>query len=97
MAFKPGPSALPVALPCPECRYKRQAGGQARIGNERRFCSTCNRFAATVRQRAGKALIDAFPDEFARLRRQIETDIYPGVVERWLSEHPEVLGEGGAS
>lgn len=79
---------LPEPLPCPECRMHGNQG-VARIGNNRRFCTLCNRFSAAVRRRAGAALIAAHPDEYADMRVRLERDLYPRTVEQWISAHPE--------
>jgi hypothetical protein len=80
------PTGLP-ALPCPECR-ERGRGGGARIGNHRLTCGTCNRWAQKVMRAARSRLIELHADEYARMRLEIERDLYPGVLEAYSQAHP---------
>lgn len=76
-------------FPCPECRERlvrngKEIKGFNRIGNRRRLCDTCNNFAAAVRRGIAKRLLEqATEEELAKLRLQVERDLYPGVIERW--------------
>lgn len=62
--------------------------GKARIGNRRNRCTTCNNFAQNVMRLTRRALVDKFPDEYARIRARVELDLYPQVIEDWNSRHP---------
>jgi len=79
----------PPILPCPECRADG-VEGTARIGSRRNTCPICNSFAQAVYKRARAALADRYPDEYAQLRIEAEVSLYPGVVETFLRNHPEV-------
>ena len=76
---------LPV-LPCPECRARRH-GGWCRIGNRRTSCQTCNRWAQAVLRITRQRLIEAEPELWDRLRFQVETDLYPDVIQQWQDLH----------
>lgn len=76
-------------LPCPECRKrlmlkKQDITGYNRIGNRRGQCNTCNRFNQAVKRQVAARLADLHPDEVEKLRLQVEQDLYPGVIERWI-------------
>lgn len=58
-------------------------GGAARIGNRRSTCRTCNNFAQNVRRIATKRLRQKHEEEYAALRRRVEMDLYPQVIEEW--------------
>lgn len=66
-------------LTCPEC-VKVYESTKARIGNRKTTCRTCNRFAQAVRRHVARALIDAHPDEAARLRHAAEHNAYGMIV-----------------
>jgi len=75
-------------LPCPECRERLiskglEPEGMNRIGNKRGTCDTCNAFAQAVKRLTANRLKDLHPDEYERLRLQVELDLYPGVIEKW--------------
>lgn len=70
------------ALPCPECRMNG-IGGRARIGNRRSRCTTCNNFVQNVMRLTRKRLKELHEDDYARLRLQVERDLYPQVIEDW--------------
>lgn len=61
----------------------RGVGGGARIGNRRNRCSTCNNFAQNVMRMTRKRLKEQHEDEYARIRMQVELDLYPQVIEDW--------------
>jgi hypothetical protein len=71
------------ALPCPECRFKGH-GGDARIGNRRRTCTTCNRFSQSVLRMTRSRLIEQYEDEYRQIRLKVEADLYPQVIEQFL-------------
>jgi len=75
---------LPV-LPCPECK-ERGHGGNARIGNHRRTCSTCNNFAQNVMRISRQRLRQRYSDEYETIRRAVEADLYPQVIEAWTEK-----------
>ena len=70
---------------------KRRRNGTRRIGNSRDVCPTCNGFAHTARLRALAILAKRYPEEYARIRLEVEADLYPAVIARWSAEHPEVI------
>lgn len=59
-------------LICPDCG--------SRIGNARRSCRRCNRFAQAVNRRVAKALADLDPQATRDLRHQVERDVYRSTV-----------------
>lgn len=69
-------------LPCPECRV-RGVTGKARIGNDKRRCTTCNNFARNVYRITSNKLRAAHAGEFEELRLRTELDLYPQVLEEW--------------
>lgn len=70
-------------LACPEC-VSTGTFGHARIGNARSSCPTCNAFAQQVIRWAGRKLRDQYPDDYARLRKEVEPVVYKRIVEaRW--------------
>lgn len=75
------------ALPCPECRQRGREGG-ARIGNRRNQCTTCNNFAQNVMRLTRRRLKEQHAEEYERIRVQVELDLYPQVVQRFMDEHP---------
>ena len=63
-------------MTCPECR-SAGVGGAARIGNRRKDCTLCNRFAARVRSRLNTRLRETHDEEKLRdMREQIEREVY---------------------
>lgn len=66
----------------------RELGGSARIGNRRNSCSTCNNFAQNVMRLTRKRLLEEHPDEYAKIRLQVEMDLYPQVIEEHNRMHP---------
>lgn len=76
-------------LPCPECRANGDEG-VGRIGNNRSTCPICNNFAQAVYLRARRRLAEMFPEEYARLKVEAGLELYPGVVETFLRNNPEV-------
>jgi hypothetical protein len=87
------PDAPP--LPCPECR-QRGVGGNARIGSRRSLCGTCNRFNQAVSRTARSLLADKHPDEYSRIRLQVECELYPQVIESFV-EKERLNPDGGQS
>lgn len=67
----------------------RGKGGGARIGNWRSECTTCNNFNQTIRYRATRALRELHAEDYARLRREAEVDMYPQVIEDFTAMYPE--------
>lgn len=59
----------------------RGRGGNARIGNRRDLCTTCNNFAQNVMRLTRNRLKTRHPDEYASIRSQVELDLYPQVIE----------------
>lgn len=83
------PAPVPFdALPCPECRL-RGHGGQARIGNRRNSCETCNNWAQNIARMTGRELRQMHPDDYLAIRARIEADRYPLVIEDFVLSHPE--------
>jgi hypothetical protein len=66
----------------------RGRGGAARIGNRRNSCDTCNNFAQNVMRLTRKRLADAHQNEYARLRLEVEVNLYPQVIETFNRKHP---------
>lgn len=64
----------------------RGLGGGARIGNHRNECRTCNNFARNVDRVASRYLRDAYLEEYRRMRKKAEWDLYPQVIEKFTSE-----------
>lgn len=75
-------TASPVALPCPDCVMAGR-GGDARIGNQRSRCGTCNRWVqAVLRATQRRLAADVGPDRYAQIRAEIEMGLYPDVIAR---------------
>lgn len=68
----------------------RGLGGQARIGNRRNRCTTCNNFAQNVMRLTRSALKAKHLEEYETIRLRVERDLYPQVMEDWLEGHPEL-------
>lgn len=64
-------------LVCPECQGKHP--GNARIGNRKSTCRTCNRFAQSVRRKVATALAEMHPVDAALLRQDAERLAYRSV------------------
>lgn len=63
-------------------------GGGARIGNQRNKCTTCNNFAQNV-MRITRGLLKAqHEEEYAQMRLRAEIELYPRVIEEFISQHP---------
>lgn len=60
--------------PCPECveRY----GGNARIGNRKGSCATCNRFGQAVRRAVARDLAALHEADAERYREAAEARLY---------------------
>lgn len=58
-------------------------GGQARIGNRRSRCSTCNNFAQNVRRIAMNRVREEHPEDYNSFKLQAEVDLYPQVIQDW--------------
>jgi hypothetical protein len=71
-----------VSLPCPECRL-HNIGGGARIGNRRKYCTTCNNFAQNVMRLTRLRLKERHEDEYTAIRYEAELDLYPGVIDEF--------------
>lgn len=70
-------------MPCPECQERGHVTG-VRIGNHRKHCPTCNNWAAAVRRATTRRLIaEVGQERYDRLRRVVEDELYPTVVEAW--------------
>lgn len=82
MAEIPGP-----ALPCPECR-RAGRGGLTRIGNRRRECATCNRWAQNVMRHTRSRLKAKHETEYEMIRLEVESELYPSVIAEFKAEHP---------
>lgn len=81
-------SDLP-ALPCPECRMRWGSSKSGlRIGNNRNRCTTCNRFVQNVMRMTRKRLKEKHAVEYEEIRLQVELDLYPQVIEDFVTEHP---------
>lgn len=78
---------LPV-LPCPECRMAGRGGG-VRIGNHRRTCGTCNRWAQAIMRVTRTRLKERYAEEYERLRLEVERDLYPGVIEEFAANYAQ--------
>lgn len=61
-------------LVCPDCA--RTHGGHARIGNRKKSCPTCNRFAQAVRRAVASGLAALHPGDAERLRAKAEARLY---------------------
>lgn len=77
-------------LPCPECRAAGR-GGSCRLGNHRDRCATCNNWNQNVRRITRNRFAAKYPEEFQRIRLEVERDLYPQVMENWVREHPSAL------
>lgn len=69
-------------LPCPQCRDKGIVGG-CRIGNRRNECDSCNAFAQRVLRKTRTRLAEAFADEAAAIRLQVEIEEYRRMLVDW--------------
>ena len=58
-------------------------GGGARIGNRRSQCTTCNNFAQNVMRHTRKRLMEEHPEEYRRIRLEVEVELYGGVIEEF--------------
>jgi ribosomal protein L19E len=72
----------------------RGAGGGARIGNRRARCTTCNNFAQNVMRMTRRRLKELHEEEYAVIRLQVEADLYPQVIEDFISSHPRAAAAG---
>lgn len=63
-------------------------GGQARIGNRRSMCTTCNNFAQNVMRMTRRMLAEMFPEEYARIRLETEVRLYRQVMEDFDQKYP---------
>lgn len=72
-----------VLLPCPECREAGH-GGKAKIGNRRRWCSMCNSFAQSSMRLTRKWLQARHSEEYREIMEQVERDLYPQFIDRWM-------------
>lgn len=80
--MEPRPDLL-EPLACPEC-VSTGTFGFARIGNARSSCATCNAFAQQVLRRTSSRLKDEYPEDYARLRKEVEPVVYKRILEsRW--------------
>lgn len=61
-------------LVCPECSSTH--GGHARIGNRKKTCPLCNRFAQAVRRAVAADLTALHPQDAERLRVDAEARVY---------------------
>lgn len=64
----------------------RGAQGKARIGNRRSECVTCNRFNQRVIRETRKRLKEKHEDEYARLRMEVERDLYVRVIQEFSGD-----------
>lgn len=64
-----------LLLRCPECLANNHRG-DARIGNRRNECMTCNRFAQAVRRETARRLAAEFPRATRRIRQEAEQAVY---------------------
>lgn len=67
-----GASTASVPLPCPDC--DRDGFPGSRVGNRRRWCRSCNAFAAAVRRRLLIHLEDTYGTP--TLREELEIEEY---------------------
>lgn len=74
-------------LPCPECRQAGR-GGYAKIGNRRRWCSMCNSFAQDAMRLTRKWLRSRHAEEYQEIMEQVERDLYPQYVDKWMRRNP---------
>lgn len=61
-------------LVCPDC--VRAHGGHARIGNRKKSCATCNRFAQAVRRAVASDLAARYPEDAEQFRVKAEARLY---------------------
>ena len=87
MAPFANPRPDPV-LPCPECRAKGFTG-QARIGNRKTRCGTCNRFAQAVRRAALRRLKERFAEEYRVIVLESEAACYRQAMDEWTLRQAE--------
>lgn len=73
-------------LPCPECRMRGRTG-RTRIGNRRRDCPMCNNFAQNVMRLTRKKMMWEFAEEYERIRKTVELDLYPQVIQDWSARN----------
>lgn len=58
-----------------------------RIGNHRRTCRTCNNFAQNVMRLTRKRLMAEFAEDYDRIQKSVELDLYPQVIQDWSNEN----------
>lgn len=63
-------------------------GGGARIGNRRSQCTTCNNFAQNVMRHTRKRLMELHTEEYARIRLEVEIELYRPVLEDFKTRYP---------
>lgn len=71
----------PADLSCPQCADEGRPA--SKIGNYRAACTLCNRYAQRVQRKVSAALQELMADDAARLRSQIEQDLYPDAVREY--------------
>ena len=74
-----------VFFTCPRCLDEGRTG-TVKIGNQRTACKLCNSFHQAVLRRISRRLIDAHPEEALELRRVIESDLYPNMVDEYRQQ-----------
>jgi hypothetical protein len=89
LSLRPSPRLPGPALPCPECLMDPLRRGD-RIGNNRRCCGTCNRFALRVRQEVAHRLRELHPEEHRALVRSTERELFVEFGRDWLAARPTV-------
>lgn len=62
--------------------------GGARIGNRRNRCTTCNNWAQMVRRVSWKRMVEADPKAYEELRKRVEIELYPQVMEAFDARVP---------
>lgn len=71
----------------------RGVGGQARLGNRRSHCATCNRWARHTQQTAMRQVAWAHVDEYLAALTQAEASLFPLVSEDWRINHPVPMAD----
>lgn len=63
--------------------------GIGRIGNRRNSCPVCNRWAQRVLRETRSRLMAMYPEEYGTLRLKVEIELYPQVMEEFLTKYPQ--------
>lgn len=78
-------------LPCPECLANGQKRSWVlfRIGTRKTTCRTCNRFNQDVMRTTRVRFKEEYPEEYERIRLQVEKSAYREVLAAWVAEHAD--------